>query len=123
MGLTTNTGHVYATSEWGADVEHKWVRPALSSSYERLSYTTGLDRFFLPLTEPAAMPLRETLLERAIGVLYLPESERASHYFQASLATKFDALFHLDETQAMEPLAPPPHRHRKELPSAHAAIA
>ena len=44
------------------------------------------------------------MLERAIGVLYLPHTERASHYFEASLATQFDAIFHLDETEAVEPL-------------------
>jgi erythromycin esterase-like protein len=48
--------------------------------------------------------LREPRLERAIGVIYLPESERASHYFHARLADQFDAIFHLDSTRAVEPL-------------------
>jgi erythromycin esterase-like protein len=104
VGFTTYTGHVSAASGWDGDVERKAVRPALPESYEHLFHTTGLDRFFLPLNSPAAEPLREPLLERAIGVLYLPESERASHYFQASIAQQFDAVFHLDETEALEPL-------------------
>jgi erythromycin esterase-like protein len=104
VGFTTYTGHVSAASAWDGDVERKAVRPALPESYEHLFHTTGLDRFFLPLNSPAAEPLREPLLERAIGVLYLPESERASHYFQASIAQQFDAVFHLDETEALEPL-------------------
>ncbi len=104
VGFTTYTGHVSAASQWDGDVERKWVRPALPESYEHLFHTTGMDRFFLPLNSPFAEPLREPLLERAIGVLYLPESERASHYFEASIADQFDAIFHLDETEALEPL-------------------
>jgi erythromycin esterase-like protein len=104
VGFTTYTGHVCAASKWDGDVEYKAVRPALPESYEHLFHSTGLDRFFLPLGSPAAEPLREPLLERAIGVLYLPESERASHYFQSSIAHQFDAVFHLDETEALEPI-------------------
>jgi erythromycin esterase-like protein len=104
VGFTTYTGHVSAASEWDGDVEYKAVRPALPESYEYLFHSTGLDRFFLPLRSPVAEPLQEPLLERAIGVLYLPESERASHYFQASIAHQFDAIFHLDETEALEPI-------------------
>lgn len=116
VGFTTYTGHVSAAAAWDAEVEHKWVRPALAGSCEQLFYKTRLDRFFLPLTEAAAAPLREPLLQRAIGVIYLPQSERASHYFQVSLAAQFDALFHLDETTALEPLTPPQQWHRKESP-------
>lgn len=107
VGFTTYTGQVSAASEWDAEVERKWVRPALEESWEHMFHATGMDRFFLPLGEPAARPLREPFLERAIGVLYLPESERASHYFEASLAAQFDAVFHLDETAALEPLDAP----------------
>ena len=114
VGFTTYTGHVSAASHWDGEVEHKWVRPALRDSYEFLFHSTGLDRFFLPLARPEAAPLRETLLERAIGVIYLPQSERASHYFVTALADQFDAVFHLDETAALEPLEPPRHWHRPE---------
>jgi erythromycin esterase-like protein len=114
VGFTTYTGHVSAASQWDGEVEHKWVRPALHDSYEYLFHSTGIDRFFLNLNQPAAEPLRETLLERAIGVIYLPQTERASHYFVASLAHQFDAVFHLDETTALEPLDAPRHWHRPE---------
>ena len=114
VGFTTYTGHVSAASEWGGEVEHKWVRPAMRDSYEHLFYSTGLDRFFLRLDTPAAKPLRETMMQRAIGVLYLPESERASHYFVASLGHQFDAVFHLDETTAIEPLEAPAQWHQPE---------
>lgn len=107
VGFTTYTGTVSAASEWGGEVEYKRVRPALPESWEHLFHATRLDRFFLPLREAAAEPLHEHMLERAIGVLYLPHSERASHYFDASLAAQFDAVFHLDETEAVEPLGLP----------------
>ncbi|VVE20497.1 erythromycin esterase family protein [Pandoraea terrigena] len=116
VGFSTYTGYVSAASQWDGDVEHKWVRPALHDSYEYLFHSTGLDRFFLPLMGVAAEPLREAMLERAIGVIYLPQTERESHYFWTSLAHQFDALFHLDETSALEPLEAPPHWHRREVP-------
>jgi len=106
VGFTTYTGHVCAASEWDGDPEHKAVVPALHDSWEALFHSTGLDRFFLPLGPQASHPLFEVMLERAIGVLYLPRTERASHYFDASIAGQFDALFHLDETTALEPLQP-----------------
>lgn len=114
VGFTTYTGHVSAASQWDGEVEHKWVRPALHDSYEYLFHSTGIDRFFLNLNQPAAEPLRETLLERAIGVIYAPQTERASHYFATSLAHQFDAVFHLDETSALEPLDAPRHWHQPE---------
>jgi erythromycin esterase-like protein len=119
VGFTTYTGYVSAASRWGGEVEHKWVRPALRDSYEHLFHSTHLDRFFLPLSTPAAAPLRESLLERAIGVIYLPRSERASHYFEASIAAQFDAIFHLDETSAVEPLDAPHHWHHREVPETY----
>ena len=114
FGFTTYTGRVAAASEWGGDVEHKWVRPALPESCEHLFHSTGLDRFFLPLNLEAAAPLDEAMLERAIGVLYLPQTEKQSHYFTVSLAAQFDAVFHLDETAAVEPLDTTSHWHRPE---------
>jgi len=120
VGFTTYTGHVTAASQWDGEAEHKWVRPALRDSYEHLFHSTGLDRFFLDLSAPTAEPLRETLLERAIGVIYAPQTERASHYFVTSLAHQFDAVFHLDETAALEPLDVPPHWHRPEAVEAAA---
>ena len=113
VGFTTYTGYVSAASEWDGEAERKWVRPALRDSYEHLFHTTGLDRFFLPLNDSGAEALREPMLQRAIGVLYLPQTERASHYFEASLAQQFDAVFHLDETAALEPLDASSQWHRR----------
>ncbi|MGC5887692.1 erythromycin esterase family protein [Ralstonia pseudosolanacearum] len=104
VGFTTYTGHVCAASEWGGEPERKWVRPARPDSWEHLFHSTGLDRFFLPLGDAAPAVFHEPLLERAIGVLYLPKTEYASHYFEAAIGAQFDALFHLDETSAIEPL-------------------
>ncbi len=109
VGFTTYTGQVSAASRWDGDMERKWVRPALDDSCEQLFHSTGLDRFFLRLNDPAAQPLRTPMLQRAIGVIYLPQTERESHYFEVMLADQFDALFHLDETEALKPMAAPPH--------------
>jgi erythromycin esterase-like protein len=103
VGFTTYTGHVTAAREWGGPAEIRSIRPARSDSYEGLFYRSHLDRFYLPMQEPAAGALREPQLERAIGVLYRPESEYASHYFRAVLPLQFDAVFHLDETDAVIP--------------------
>ncbi|MEF3061607.1 erythromycin esterase family protein [Ralstonia solanacearum] len=103
VGFTTYTGQVCAASAWDGEPECKHVLPARHDSWEFLFHTTGLDRFFLPLGPSAPPVLHEPLLERAIGVLYLPQTEYVSHYFEADIAEQFDALFHLDETSAIEP--------------------
>ena len=99
VGFSTYTGTVTAASDWGRPAERKHVRRALEGSWEQLFHGTGLPRFLLV---PAG--LRGRRLERAIGVIYRPETERLSHYFEARLADQFDALIHLDETRAVEPL-------------------
>jgi erythromycin esterase-like protein len=104
VGFTTYTGHVTAARDWDAPAERRWVRPARKDSCEHLLYSTHLDRFFLPLhDEGVSDALAAPLLERAIGVVYRPETELGSHYFKASLSAQFDAVFHLDETTAVEP--------------------
>jgi erythromycin esterase-like protein len=106
VGFTTYAGTVMAASDWGGRAEVKQVRPALPGSHEELFHQTGVSRFFLPLTNDGATRdvLTERRLERAIGVIYRPETERLSHYFEASLAAQFDAVIHFDETHALEPL-------------------
>ena len=106
VGLTTYTGTVTAASEWGAVAERKRVRPALEGSYEALFHATGLPAFLLcPLAAgDTGRALREPRLERAIGVLYHPQTERQSHFFAASASHQYDALMHLDSTRAVEPL-------------------
>jgi erythromycin esterase-like protein len=103
VGFTTYAGRVAAAHDWEGDVECMTVQPALEGSYEKAFHSSRLDRFFLPLAP--LRPLRhEPLLERAIGVIYRPGTERQSHYFWADLPLQFDAIFHLDETAAVEPL-------------------
>ena len=106
VGFTTYTGTVTAASNWGGPAERKTVRPALNSSYENLFHESGLDRSLLlmPKSSSLAAALEPPLLERAIGVIYRPETERQSHYFRASLSRQFDAVVHIDETRAVEPL-------------------
>jgi erythromycin esterase-like protein len=104
VGFTTYTGTVTAASAWDAPAERKLVRPALPGSYEALFHETVERRFLVDLSGEAAEPLRGPLLERAIGVIYRPETERVSHYFRADLAGQFDAVVHIDESRAVEPL-------------------
>ena len=106
VGFSTHSGTVTAATDWDGPAERKRVRPALPGSYEALFHDTGLPRFLLRLRDGgrATAGLRERRLERAIGVIYRPETERQSHYFHARLAEQFDALLHFDETRAVEPL-------------------
>ena len=106
VGFTTYEGTVTAATDWGGAAERKRVRPALPGSYEELFHDTGSDRFMvlMPKASAAKIALEAPLLERAIGVIYRPETERQSHYFQASLSNQFDAVIHIDETRAVEPL-------------------
>jgi erythromycin esterase-like protein len=106
IGFTTHHGTVTAASDWGGIAERKTVRPALPTSYEELFHETGLGRFMVTWIEghPLTETLRDTRLERAIGVIYRPDTERQSHYFLARLPDQFDAVLHIDETHALEPL-------------------
>ena len=106
VGFTTYTGTVTAASGWDNPAERKHVRPALPGSYEELLHKTDIPNFLLRLgkKEEVTSALREPRLERAIGVIYLPQSERASHYFHAQLPDQFDVILHYDETRAVEPL-------------------
>jgi erythromycin esterase-like protein len=110
VGFTTHTGTVTAASDWDGPAERKRVRPSLPGSYEAVFHAAGVPRFLLLLGDAAPAGLHEPRLERAIGVIYRPETERASHYFHATLPRQFDVVLHFDETRAVEPLerlAPP----------------
>jgi erythromycin esterase-like protein len=117
VGFTTYTGTVTAASDWDAHAERKTVRPALSGSYEALFHDSGVANFFLDLrgSSEVARALTDPRLERAIGVIYRPETERLSHYFHASLPQQFDAVFHYDHTRAVEPLERTPVWQRGEI--------
>jgi protein-L-isoaspartate(D-aspartate) O-methyltransferase len=108
IGQGTDHGTVAAASHWEGPMEIKRVRPAHPDSYERLMHLSELDAFFLPLTRSSSPQLTSALaarrLERAIGVIYRPDSERFSHYFDASLPHQFDEWIWFDETSALHPL-------------------
>ena len=108
IGQGTDHGTVAAASAWEGAMEIKHVRPALPDSYERLMHLTEMDAFFLPLAKSRNQQLTSALaqrrLERAIGVIYHPETERLSHYFDASLPNQFDEWIWFDETSAVHPL-------------------
>jgi protein-L-isoaspartate(D-aspartate) O-methyltransferase len=108
VGFGTDHGTVAAASDWDAPVEIMDVRPAHHESYERLCHDAALPAFLLPLRYPAREAVREELLaprlERAIGVIYRPQSELASHYFQASLPGQFDEYVWFDRTVAVTAL-------------------
>lgn len=105
IGFSGYSGTVTAASKWGGPAERKNVRPGMMGSYEDLFHTVNLPAFVLPLQVPQLVsPLRHPRLQRAIGVIYLPQTERASHYFFSKLPDQFDAIIHFQETQAVEPL-------------------
>jgi erythromycin esterase-like protein len=106
VGFTTYGGTVTASNDWGAPAERKRVRPAHADSYEALLHGVGIPAFLLcPLAGGrSGRALAEPRLERAIGVIYRPQTERQSHLFAANAPRQFDALVHIDMTRAVEPL-------------------
>jgi len=108
IGFSTYSGTVTAASNWGRDAERKVVRPALPGSIEELLHETGKGEFFVQMHDgsPAAAALEVVRLGRAIGVIYLPRTERQSHYFHVRPSDQFDAMIHIDTTRALEPLEP-----------------
>lgn len=108
IGFGTHTGTVACATDWDGDMEIKDVVPSLPESYERLAHDAGVPRFLLDLRKGAHDHLRHQLirarLERFIGVIYRPETERWSHYSECSLARQFDAYVWFDRTRAVAPL-------------------
>jgi erythromycin esterase-like protein len=106
LGFTTYTGTVTAADDWGGPAQRKWVRPALPGSVEELFHEVGQKEFMLRFGTAAHVTetLRAARLERAIGVIYRPDTERQSHYFRARVSDQFDAVVHIDDTRAVEPL-------------------
>ncbi len=106
IGFTTYHGTVTAADNWDQPALRKPVRPALDGSVEALFHDTGEAAFLLDFARSprAAELLGSARLERAIGVIYRPRTERQSHYFRTRLSAQFDAVIHVDETRAVEPL-------------------
>ncbi len=104
-GFSTYTGTVTAATDWDAPMQRRHVRPGLPGSYEGLFHEARIPRFYLNLHQDETYDaLKEPRLERAIGVIYRPETERMSHYFGARLSDQFDAMLYFDITRALEPL-------------------
>ncbi|MFO7892722.1 MAG: protein-L-isoaspartate(D-aspartate) O-methyltransferase [Longimicrobiales bacterium] len=116
IGFGTHTGTVAAASSWDGEMEVKDVRPSHPRSYEHVAHESGVENFILHLRDPDRPVVRERLmeerLERAIGVIYRPETELQSHYFNATLPEQFDEWIWLDETEAVTPIG---EQHRQEL--------
>jgi len=106
VGFSTHHGWVTAASDWDDPPQRKRVRDGLPGSWEEVFHQTGTERFVLALRDNPALRtiVAAQRLQRAIGVIYRPETERQSHYFYTHLAKQFDAVIHIDETSALEPL-------------------
>jgi len=123
VGFGTDHGTVAAASSWGEPMKRMRVVPACDRSYERLCHDTNIAAFALHLRNPRRRALREELtpqrLERAIGVVYRPETELQSHYFYASLPQQFDEYLWFDETRAVRPLEEAPRMRSNEIPDTY----
>lgn len=119
IGFSTFEGTVTAASDWDGDAERKVVRPALDGSVEFLLHAVELPQFVLFMQDQQLGGFVTPLLERAIGVIYRPQTERQSHYFSARVSEQFDALIHIDRTTALVPLEPSPHWYREEVPETY----
>jgi erythromycin esterase-like protein len=109
IGQGTDHGTVAAAANWDEPVESMSVRPGCPGSYENLFHDSGVEAFLLHLREPRKADLRAEMaasrLERAIGVVYRPETELASHYFHALLSHQFDEFIWFDRTNAVHPIS------------------
>lgn len=120
LGLTTFEGEVTAADDWGGPGRRRRILPALPHSHERLLHDVGLAAFWFDTRSAAARAaFGDPRLERAIGVVYRPETERQSHYQHALLTDQFDAVLHLDRTSALEPLEPTSAWQRGEPPETY----
>lgn len=112
IGFGTHGGKVACASDWDGPMEVKEIRPSLPESHERQAHNTGVGRFLLDLRpggEHGAVrrALADPRLERFIGVIYRPETERWSHYVECRLPDQFDAYVWFDETTPITPLPGP----------------
>ena len=121
VGFSTYIGTVTAASDWGGVAERKRVRPGMEGSVEELFHDVEIPKFLLTIKSNRSLTraLQSPLLERAIGVIYRPETERWSHYFHARLSEQFDAVIHFDESRAVEPLERTSEWETGELPETY----
>jgi erythromycin esterase-like protein len=122
IGFSTYTGTVTAANDWDGPAQRMQVRPGMAGSWEQLFHETGLPSFLLPLRgagDELLGAMGDERLERAIGVIYRPRTERQSHYFGARIAEQFDAVIHFDTTTALTPLETAPRAHSDEPPETY----
>jgi erythromycin esterase-like protein len=121
IGFSTYEGTVTAASDWDAPAERKIVRRGLRGCYETVFHDSGVPNFLLfpDQTHDLRAALDHSRLQRAIGVIYRPQSERQSHYFHAHLPRQFDAVLHYDRTRAVEPLERTVEWDRGEVPATY----
>jgi erythromycin esterase-like protein len=121
VGFSTYDGTVTAADDWGEPARMVRVRPALPGSYEALFHELGLARFIAFLHRPSDLPRewRSRRLQRAIGVIYRPGTERMSHYFNSRLTEQFDVMIHFDRTRALRPLEPIAEEIAQEVPETY----
>ncbi len=120
VGYTTAHGTVTAATDWGEAVELKRVRPPLAESYEHLFHEAAVPRFLMSFEDAFThRTLMKPRLERAIGVIYRPDTEQQSHYFYASLPSQFDAVIHFDHSTALRPLEITPEWDAPEVPETY----
>jgi erythromycin esterase-like protein len=107
VGFTTDRGRVMAARGWGIEGEVRELRPAIPGSYARIFTDTGIPDFMLIFrgNQPLSEAFSTERLQRAVGVVYMPQSERTSHYFGARISKQFDAVIHFTETDAVKPLS------------------
>jgi erythromycin esterase-like protein len=117
VGFSTSRGTVTAATDWDTPAKTKTIRVPLPGSYEELFSRLQKKSFYLDLTaeNEAVEMLKEERLQRAIGVIYRPETERISHYFHSSLPRQFDFMIHIDETEAVTPLRARIHKRPGEM--------
>ncbi|ARO88462.1 erythromycin esterase [Nitrosospira lacus] len=117
VGFSTSRGTVTAASDWDGPAETKTIREPLPGSYEEIFSRLEKRRFLFDLRgkSEAAYMLADERLQRAIGVIYRPETERMSHYFHTSLPRQFDFMIHIDETEAVRPLPSFAHKRPGEM--------
>jgi erythromycin esterase-like protein len=104
VGFTTYRGSVIAAHDWDEPAQRFRVEPALEESWEARFHDAGLPRFYVTADALRGAVGERDHLQRAIGVVYRPETERASHYLYANLADQFDVVVHVDATRHLEPL-------------------
>lgn len=117
IGFTTAKGFVSAASDWDEPVERKAVRTPIAHSIEAVFQRIGIPDFVLNLRDNEDLKplLADSRLHRAIGVVYRPDTERWSHYFHTHFWHQYDAVIHINETRALEPLEPTPEWHYGEM--------